>query len=352
MLLTFLSALANFGIAALIGNPASISMMTTQIYMLQKTASQSGLKLSGALATILLCISMSLFALDFYISKKFKYTLVSGKASRMSYVELGCYKKYATMFLVVMALVLFFLPFSAIFLSSISKVQGSWSWFNFTMNNYSTILFKTDETYRALSNSFFLAMSTAIICLVLSYVLAHMNGIHHKRIQKLKELFIAIPYAVPGTVLAFALTLVVLSFNLPLYNTLAIMILAYVTKFLNFSYKSLSNGINHIDSSLIDAAKIAGASRWRRFFYIWLPLLSPFIMASFFLVFMPALTELTMSVLLAGPGNETLGTLIFQLQEYGDASGSGAAVLSCCTLFLIVILNFMLKFFTKGKFGL
>ena len=118
MLLTFLSALANFGIAALIGNPASISMMTTQIYMLQKTASQSGLKLSGALATILLCISMSLFALDFYISKKFKYTLVSGKASRMSYVELGCYKKYATMFLVVMALVLFFLPFSAIFFKS------------------------------------------------------------------------------------------------------------------------------------------------------------------------------------------------------------------------------------------
>jgi ABC-type Fe3+ transport system permease subunit len=54
------------------------------------------------------------------------------------------------------------------------------------------------------------------------------------------------------------------------------------------------------------------------------------LIAAFFLVFMPAFSELTMSVLLTGPGNETLGTLIFQLQEYGDASGSGAALLSFC----------------------
>lgn len=75
-------------------------------------------------------------------------------------------------------------------------------------------------------------------------------------------------------------------------------------------------------------------------------------MASFFLVFMPAISELTMTVLLTGPGNETLGTLIFQLQEYGDASGGGAAVLAFFVLVMIVTLNGILKISTKGKYGL
>jgi iron(III) transport system permease protein len=96
-------------------------------------------------------------------------------------------------------------------------------------------------------------------------------------------------------------------------------------KFLNFSYRSLHDGINQIDYSLIDAAKISGANSYHRLTKIWLPILSPFIMAALFLVFMPAFSELTMSVLLTGPGNETIGTLIFQLQEYGDASGSGGS---------------------------
>jgi iron(III) transport system permease protein len=352
MLLTFLSALANFGIAALIGNPASISMMTTQIYMLQKTASQSGLRLSGALSVVLLVISMSIFALDYYVSNKFRYSLITGKTSRPSLVELGRFKKLATAFLIMMSVILFLLPIAAIFLSSISKVQGAFSWDSMTFENYVTILFKTDETFRALNNSFFLALSTAFLCLILGYILAKISKNLNPKINHLKELFIAVPYAVPGTVLALALTLVVLSYNLPLYNTLGIILLAYTVKFLNFSYKSLYNGIHQIDQSLIDAAKIAGAHGMARLRHIWIPLLLPFIMASLFLVFMPAFSELTMSVLLSGPGNETIGTLIFQLQEYGDASGSGAAVLSCCTVFFILILNYILKILTKGKFGL
>lgn len=191
-----------------------------------------------------------------------------------------------------------------------------------------------------------------MICCILGYFLAQQSRKLSSGINRAKELFISIPYAVPGTVLALSMTLVVLAYKLPLYNTLGIILAAYVVKFLNFSYRSLHNGINQIDYSLIDAARIAGANSYHRLVKIWIPILRPFIMAALFLVFMPAFSELTMSVLLTGPGNETVGTLIFQLQEYGDASGSGAAVLSFCTLILILFLNFSLKFMTKGKFGL
>lgn len=352
MLLAFLSAIANFGIAALIGNAAGISMMTTQIYTLQKMASYTGLKLSGVLSLALLAIAAGVFYLDHVISKRFRFSLVTGKVARQSTIDLGPYRHLVQLLLITMATILFFLPAGAILLSALSKLQGDRSLSNFGLQNFETIFFKTEETYRAFANSTMLALAAAVICSLMAYGLSEGGKRISPILNKLKEVFIAIPYAVPGTVLALSLTLTTLSFKLPLYNTLGIILVAYMAKFLNFSYRIVNDGVSQIDQSLIDAAHVAGANSWQVFIRIWLPLLRPFLMASFFLVFMPAFSELTMSVLLTGPGNETIGTLIFQLQEYGDASGGGAAVLAFCVLMLIVVMNASLKITTKGKYGL
>jgi iron(III) transport system permease protein len=71
-----------------------------------------------------------------------------------------------------------------------------------------------------------------------------------------------------------------------------------------------------------------------------------------FLVFMPVISELTMTILLTGPGLETIGTLIFSLQEYSDMGGGGASVLSIIVVIFILILNFSLKILSKGRYGL
>jgi iron(III) transport system permease protein len=352
MLLAFLSAIANFGIAALIGNAAGISMMTTQIFIFQKMASYTGLKLSGILSLGLLVIAASVFYLDHIISKRFRFSLVTGKVARTNVIDLGSKNIFAQFLLFSMAFVLFVMPIGAILIAALSKLQGDRSLSNFGLQNFYTIFFKTDETYRALWNSIILAISAAVMCSLLGYLLSQAGKTISKSINKVKEAFIAIPYAVPGTVLALSLTLTTLSLKLPLYNTLGIIFIAYVAKFLNFSYRIINDGVSQVDQTLIDAAHVAGASSWQVFKRIWIPILRPFLMASFFLVFMPAFSELTMSVLLTGPGNETIGTLIFQLQEYGDASGGGAAVLAFCVLLLIIVLNGTLKLSTKGKYGL
>jgi iron(III) transport system permease protein len=352
MLLAFLSAIANFGIAALIGNAAGITMMTTQIFIFQKMASYTGLKLSGVLSLSLLVIAGAVFYLDHVISKRFRFSLVTGKVARPGLVDLGASKFLAQLFLMILAFILFVLPIGAILIAALSKLQGERSLSNFGLQNFHTIFFKTDETYRALGNSLILALSAGVICSLFGYFLAQSGKKVSVSVNKIKEAFIAIPYAVPGTVLALSLILTTLSLRLPLYNTLGIILLAYIAKFLNFSYRIVNDGVSQVDQTLIDAAHVAGANSWQVFIRIWIPILRPFLMASFFLVFMPAFSELTMSVLLTGPGNETIGTLIFQLQEYGDASGGGAAVLAFCVLMIIIILNGFLKITTKGKYGL
>jgi iron(III) transport system permease protein len=352
MLLAFLSAIANFGIAALIGNAAGISMMTTQIFIFQKMASYTGLKLSGILSLGLLAIAATVFYLDHVISKRFRFSLVTGKVARPSLIELGRRGVWVQGFLLILAGVLFVLPIGAILIAALSKLQGERSLANLGFQNFVTIFLKTDETYRALWNSLLLAITSALACSLMGYGLSQAGKKISGRVNKIKEAFIAIPYAVPGTVLALALTLSTLSLQLPLYNTLGIIFFAYMAKFLNFSYRIINDGVSQVDQTLIDAAHVAGANSWQVFIRIWIPILRPFLMASFFLVFMPAFSELTMSVLLTGPGNETIGTLIFQLQEYGDASGGGSAVLAFCVLVLIILMNGILKVSTKGKYGL
>ena len=352
MLLAFLSAIANFGIAALIGNAAGISMMTTQIFIFQKMASYTGLKLSGILSLGLLVIAAGVFYLDHVISKRFRFSLVTGKVARPSLIELGKSRFIVQLILMGFATVIFILPIGAILIAALSKLQGERSLENFGLQNFHTIFFNTDETYRAIWNSVILAISASVVCCLFGYGLSQAGKKIGKGINKIKEAFIAIPYAVPGTVLALSLILTTLSWRLPLYNTLGIILLAYVAKFLNFSYRIINDGVSQVDQTLIDAAHVAGANDWQVFTRIWIPILRPFLIASFFLVFMPAFSELTMSVLLTGPGNETIGTLIFQLQEYGDASGGGAAVLAFCVLMMIIVLNGSLKIMTKGKYGL
>ena len=265
MLLAFLSAIANFGIAALIGNAAGITLMTTQIVLFQKMASYTGLKLSGILSLSLLLLALGVFILDHFIGKRFRFSLVTGKVSRASLIELGARKIPALIFLSVLALILFVLPVGAILVAALSKVQGTRAFSNFGLQNFENIFFKTDETWRAVKNSFILALSAGAVCTFFGYFLSQSGKAVTRPVNKVKEIFIAIPYAVPGTVISLALILTSLSLRLPLYNTLGIILLAYFAKFLNFSYRILNDGISQVDQTLIDAAQVAGAGSFEVF---------------------------------------------------------------------------------------
>ena len=61
---------------------------------------------------------------------------------------------------------------------------------------------------------------------------------------------------------------------------------------------------------------------------------------------------LPISILLTVPGLETIGTMIFQLQEYSDMGGGGAAVLSTLVVIFVLSLNLLLKLISKGRYGL
>jgi iron(III) transport system permease protein len=143
------------------------------------------------------------------------------------------------------------------------------------------------------------------------------------------------PYTVPGTVLALGLVLAWsqeirvivgerVTVALYLADTGWLLILAYATKFLALPMGSIAAALRSVDVALEEAARVAGASWGRALARITAPILWPSLVSAWFLVFVPAFGEVTMSILLAGPRSRVVGVVLFELQTYGDPPKAAA----------------------------
>lgn len=355
-ILSFLATASSFGVPAMIGGPARIYMLTTQIYSLQRTGTTNSVQIAIAISAFLgLSTLILLYSSQFFLGRSKNHT-VAGKTPRPSVWALKTYKTPLVFLLGVLLFLIFILPLLGLLLSALSSTQGSWNLSQLSFDNFHRVLFRTEETGRALRQSLQLAFSAALFCTLFSFLFNYYVQRTKYKGQSVAQLALSLPFSTPGTVLAFAL---IISFSQgifglgpSLYNTLTLIFVAYVIKYCSLSSKIISDAYQQIHPSLEEAARISGA-RWVTVMRtIYWPLLKSALMASAFLVFMPTLSELTMTILLTGPGLETIGTLIFQLQEYSDVGGGGAAVLSCLVVLFVLTLNFSLKTLSKGRYGL
>lgn len=355
-LLVFLATAASFGVPALIGSPARLYLVTTQIYTFQKMGSLAGLYKAGALSMLLLFSAIMTLMTNQYLLRRNQFQTVSGKTSRPSVIELGKWKSPLVIITFLFLFVVFVLPMFGIAVSALSKVQGELGLANFTFANFFRVLFETNETPRAFFNSLTLGISAAFIACMIGMVLSYIQFKTKVPGRGLIDIISSLPYSTPGTVVALALILAFsqgfLGIIPSLYNTLGMLALAYIVKYLSFAIKTTGDGYRQIDDVLAEAARVSGASWLQTMKTIWFPLMKPSLVAAFFLIFMPVVSELTMTILLGGPGLETVGTLIFQLQEYADASGGGASVLALLVVAMVVVINWIVKKLSQGRYGL
>lgn len=331
--LIFAASAASFGVPALVGTPGRIQVLTTQIYGAIKTGGLDGQYLAAALSAPLLIVAVAAAALADRLGDSRRVTSLTGKAAKVSRTRLGAWRWVGFAMLLSVFLAAFLLPVVAIVLTSLMKVAGNFASTNFTLDKYHYVLFERPATERGFINSIGLAFIAATLAVGAGTVLAYWKG--HPRMPRsaFLDACVNLPYAAPGTILALGLILL-WTRPFPLVNTLWILLIAYFAKYLSFAVKSLAAQVRQVDPTLEEAARMSGAGPTAAFLTIWVPLLRRGMIASWFLIFMPAFSELTMSVLLAGPKTETLGTVLFDLQEYADPPS--ASVLAVLILALIL----------------
>lgn len=349
-LLLFMSSLANFGIPAVIGFPAGYFVLPTKIFTtILNFDMRYNLQIAAALSMWLVVIAVVLLQLQRFLLRRSRFVVVTGQAAAPHRIELGAWRWPVLAGLGGFALISVVLPLGAILLTALIRAYGLLPELqNLTLQHFQTILFGIPKVQRAVVNSFTLAAGAATVIVILALGIAYLIARVRIRGAQVLELLITIPYAVPGTVVALAMILAwirpVPGLGLRLYNTIWIIFLAYVARFLVFGVRTVMAGLSQVHESLEEAARISGASGMRAFREIVLPIIRPSITAGWFLVFIPAAAELTLSILLYSVGNETLGVVVFGLHEEGKIALSAAAALLITVL--LVVLHLITRVFT------
>lgn len=149
-----------------------------------------------------------------------------------------------------------------------------------------------------------------------------------------------LPFFIPGVLIGIAL---IKAFNRPVlvtfYQSVGICLLALVIRYFALAWTAARQAIASVDSDLIDAARLEGASRWQLFrFAVW-PQIAPQMCAAWYVVYLLCLWDVESLVVIQPPGGETLALKIFNLLHYGYAAQVNAL---CLVLLGVAVLPLIL----------
>lgn len=339
-----------FGIPAMLGLPVRYYTLSTMIY----SSIGTGQKEHGfILSLVLITIAVIIIYFNQRAMNKRNYTTIGGKGASNSLTKLGKWKLPISIAIWLFILFASILPIILLGFQTLMMKDGVYSLDNLTLhywigqsdpqisNGMSGVLVN-DRIWDALKNTIMIAVIAsaiaALIGLIIGYVVTrNKNAISAKAIDQVSFLPILIP--------SIALSAIYLSmFAAPklfipsLYGTLAILILITIVSELPLTTRTGSSSMIQIGNELEEAGLVAGASRFRRFFSILLPLSKKGLLSGFILVFISAMKELDLLILLVTPNTYTLTTYTFDLQEQGYPQTANAVVFIIITVIIAVYL--------------
>lgn len=340
--LAFVSCVGNFGIPAFLGIPANYLVLPTLIY--QKLAGGGPTVLSEAafLSVLIGIIAMAGIVAQEVMSRRRDYRISSTSLAADPY-ELGRWRPFVQAGMWLLVILLLFLPLFGLVLTSLVPGYGiALTAKTATLDNYRFILFEHDAAGRAFFNSFWLSLAAAIFAVIAAVPIGYLIAWGKQRWVRLLNLSVELPYALPGVVLAIASLLLFLRpiplTGIQVYNTVWIILYAYLARFLVLALRPTVSGYRQIDRTLEEAAQIVGAGLFSRMRSIIFPLVAPAAMAGGLLIFMTALSELTVSALLWSSGAETIGVVMFSFEQGGDSNYAAAmSVITVAITFVLML---------------
>jgi iron(III) transport system permease protein len=342
VMLNFVRAIESFDTPAIIALPARIEVFTTKIYREAIGAFPPNQNLAAAYGVSLLLITMSFVYFYRHLTERSeRYVTVTGRGYRPTLIDLGRWRYPAAGLAGLILTLIFVLPFLVLIYVSFVEyihVPGAKTWSLLTLDNYRNNLTDT-RTYRALQNSLLLAVGGATLCMLLAALTAWVTTKTKVAGRGLIEALTFIPWAFPGTALAIGLLWTYVYVPLPIYGTLWILLIGYITRFLPYGLRTMTSTIVQLHDDLPQASMVCGASFLTTFRRIMLPLLRPGFIAGWIILATIFLREFSTSIFLYSPGAEPLGPLLYHFYVDGNLGPmcSLALIVSVVCIVLIVI---------------
>lgn len=305
--LGFVTSVNAFGTPAVLGSPAGFSTMTTRIYqdLAFSASDQAFARVIGLSLVLVVVAALMVLAADRVAPMVQR---VGAPTAAPSTAPAPWWALTVSWGFVAIGVAV---PLVALVLTALTSAVGLPPVpQNLTFANFGRAL--DGQALAALGNSLILATLAACVVVLLSLLVTGLFGSHRRR--RLGGA-VTLTFALPGSVLAVA---VLLAYGAALRDTIAIILLAYVAKLWALGQRPITAGAEQLPGDLVRAARVSGANAASAARTILVPMLLPMLAAAWLLVFVYALHEVTISILLYGSGTATLAVVILNLQQLGD----------------------------------
>lgn len=350
-LLVFVASASAFGIPSIIGAPGQIYTVTTRIIDFVHIGSDEGLNDAMVLAVFLMVIANIVLYITTFVIGKRQYITMSGKSTRPNIVELGKWRMPITVIISIFSFFVVILPFVTVALTSFTVNMGKpISLSNMSMSAWNKV-FSRASILSSTKNSIIAGLTAAFFGIMISCIMAYLLQRTNVKGKRIPDFLITLGSGTPSVTIALALIISMSGkFKINIYNTLTIMIIAYMIKYMLMGMRTVVSAMSQVHPSLEEAAQISGANWLRMLKDVTLPLIGASIVAGFFLIFMPSFYELTMSTLLYSSNTKTIGYELYIYQTYH--SQQVASALATAILLFVIIVNYLLNKLTKGQFSI
>jgi iron(III) transport system permease protein len=325
--LNFVRALESFDTPAIIALPARIELFTTKIFRAALAAYPPNYNLAAAYGVSLLVVALVGVALYRRLTSRVDaFATVTGKASRPHLIDLGPWRFAAAAAAGALVTLMVVLPLAMLLLTSILpyyQVPTPEALRLATLRNYVRIVNST-RTYRAILHSLFLATSGATAAMLFASLISYISVKTRIAGRGVLEGLTFLPWAFPGTAFAIGLLWAYVRLPLPIYGTVWILLIGYVTRFLPYGLRSMTSTMIQVHREMEEAAWTSGAGFGTTFRHVLLPLVRPGFIAGWILLATIFMREFSLSLFLYTPSSEPVGPLLYYLWLDGQTGSVGA----------------------------
>lgn len=348
-LLTFMASMASFSAPFIFGG--SRRFLTTEIYY---SKVNGDISLSAVLSLLLAGISIVVLFFFKLYSKKIPAVGKAKGTSRKNSLAVYTNYSYLTFIISFLFCILILSPIISLIVISLipenAMMQAGLN-YNFSFRNYIS-LFTTNDLLQPLANSLQTSLAAVTITVLTGLSIAQVIRGKQNIFKSILETSASIPYGIPGTVIGICL---ILSFNQSsvfslgsiLVGTFWILPVAYTVRNLPIITQTIKAGLHLVDTSIEEASSALGASNFKTWRRITIPLICPSIIEGALLVFINSFGEFVATVLLYNFSTKTIPIEIYsQMRLYNNGM---AATFGVVLFLLIISLIYITRKFTNRQ---
>jgi iron(III) transport system permease protein len=348
VLIMVVRGLESFETPAVLGMPSGTWVFTSRIYDALHTYPIKYDQASIYSLSLLLITAAGLLLVQHMNRRSERFQTVTGKGFRPRTLDLGRWRWPVSIGFVVYFVVAVAAPLLILLWMSLLpfyQTPGIEPLSSLTFTNYAE-LFDTRGVTESVKNSVILAVTSATVVMLFTAVISWMVLKSKFMGRRLLDLLASFPLAMPGLVLGVALIFIYLRSPLPIYGTLLILFIAYVTRYLPYGMRYSGASLAQVGAELEESANMSGAT-WRDTFRrIVIPLMAPGLVAGWIYVVVVSVRELSSSILLYSQNTRVMSVTIWEFWQNGQ-TGVLAALGICMVIVLMALVAVAYKFGAK-----